>query len=951
MSIPYLLEGIQSPQKEEREDAENSLLERCATDPPDTFIELIDTATNNNTSASTRQLALLCLRKFTTMYWSAGFPSFVGPPGVGEQGKDLVRRGLLSLLANEDTEKKVISTVTYCIVQICAVDFPDEWPGLLDYLNENILNYHSENAISLLTELVQDIITNEMFFDNHSGAKIVNTVLLALNDDTLRLQAKSKLLQLYHHCISQLRNVSMFVTSELMSEWLIPHLKAMNDCIDKLLESYGNNMESEVIGLKGELFMALSKLFDLNQSILGSNGDLSYRLRITLDAIKSNANSYARALTNNDELRLEIINSSCINTVQYLAYIPSDLIENPTLPDFTEDFIKLCLLPEDYFKLSDFNEFISKETGLSASYNARDEIGQYVSSCSDEIYRHITDSVLQKCLQVTSNEAQYQEACLFLFQELCSNETSMNVPRYQDFLSLAVMILDDDACPTFVKSRTILTIPKFFENNMETLPEIKQLVQQFLVKTVNCTISAEDDFLLASLVISFTYYTSFAELGSILDYQTSMILQQSLLKAIKTLYVDSEEDSLGLLLEAMHEIVKTWHFQQDLHTKQEILNLLLKLSSSEPSNVRIVFESVRSLPYLLRDINCTDYTRLCESCFPSFIEAMSTFLQSHQTYSPLVVLALEFLSVFLKNPPVGNHISDEVAEYVLNPIVQFIKQCPDENIAETALQAFVYLACNSNPKFWKDSMFDLCSLVFDPERSLYKTIDVAPIMLLSLRVTQPHENRFIGQIMEYTISKLVDPNKLHPVHSFIIISCEVILKDIQSFLAYIFSIPISAEESIPNKLIRELFDCFEENRSKNMLKEVALSLSELFFSNDQRLTRSSYHDESDGVVRPFKEYIVKMFADELTRQTDIEEEEEEEEEEKDITPKDYEEDYVSQLNDDVVLLTGRVIDMELKEILVQFFKSTQQSNDNSLGRVLKNLDEQERLKILSALFE
>ena len=123
MSIPYLLEGIQSPQKEEREDAENSLLERCATDPPDTFIELIDTATNNNASASTRQLALLCLRKFTTMYWSAGFPSFVGPPGVGEQGKDLVRRGLLSLLANEDTEKKVISTVTYCIVQICAVDF------------------------------------------------------------------------------------------------------------------------------------------------------------------------------------------------------------------------------------------------------------------------------------------------------------------------------------------------------------------------------------------------------------------------------------------------------------------------------------------------------------------------------------------------------------------------------------------------------------------------------------------------------------------------------------------------------------------------------------------------------------------------------------------------------------------------------------------------------------
>ncbi|CDO91696.1 unnamed protein product [Kluyveromyces dobzhanskii CBS 2104] len=929
MSIPFLLESIQSPHKEEREDAENTLLKYCAADPPSTFMKLIEIATYGESAVNIKQLALLCLRKFITMHWSAGFPSFVGPPGVGEQGKDVVRRGLLSLLANEDTENKVVSTVTYCIVQICAVDFPDEWPGLLDYLNEIILEHHSENAMSLLTELVEDIITNEMFYDNYSGAKIVNTVLLALNNANTPLRGKSKLLKLYQHCLSQLHNSQTFITSELMEEWVLPHLRAANGCIDKLLEEYETNVESEAIQFKGDLFKVLIKLFDINQNLLGSNGDLTFRLRMALSVIKSDAGSYVNALEDNQELRRETINASCINTVQYLAYIPSDLIESIALPDFTDDFIKLCLLPEDHLDLLDFNEFISKETGLSASYNARDEIGNYLSSCSDTIYYSISESILQKCLNIGSNDPKFQESCLFLFQELCSNETSMEISRYQDFLSLSAMILDDGSCPVFVKSRAILTVPKFFENNMECLPDIKQLIQQFLTKTINCTLPTEDEILLSSLVISFTYYTSFAELGCFLDQETSLSLQRSVIKAIQHLYEDCEEDSLGLLLEAVHEIVKSWHTEQDFHTKEQILNLLLMLSSSEPSNVRIVFESVRSLPYLLKTVNAKEYSKLCEHCFPSFTETMSVFIQNHQTYSPLVVLALEFLSVFLKNPPVEKSIPSEVIEYVLHPIVSFINECPDENMVETALQAFAYMACNSDPKYWKNLMFELSSFIFAPERSLYKVIDVSPIMLLSLRIAQPDENIFLEQIMHHAMFKLVDPNKLHPIDTSIIIFCEIILQDVQRFLTYIFSISENAGRPIAEAAIHELLKCFEENRSTNMLKEVALALSTLYFSNDQRLTESKYYDESDDTVLSFKEYTAKIFADELTRQAEIEEAEDSE-----IAPEDYEEDYVAQLNDDVALLTGRTVDIGLRELLIQFLEKAHQLDGDTSSNFL-----------------
>ena len=937
MSLSYLLEGIQSPNREERENAESSLLEHCANNPPQTFIELIDIASEKHNAVNIRQLSLLCLRKLITMHWSAGFPSFIGPPGVGEEGKDIIRSSLLNLLANANNETKITSTVTYCIVQICAVDFPDEWPGLLDYLNDIILNQHSENAIVLLTELVEDVITNEMFFDNAVGRKILDTVLLSLKDQNMQAQTKSKILKLYQFCLSQLDNISIFLSPEQINEWLQQHLQEVNKCISNLLLQYESNDSLEAIELQGELFNTLNKMFGVNQKVLGSKGDFSFGLRMVLAAIECNSDYFVKALTQPNEARIDILNTNCVYAIQYLASIPEELFTAINYRGLTESLIKLCLLSEDHFEICDFNDYVASETGLTSAYTARNEIGQFVSTCDELTFSAISKFALERCLQWTSNDARIQESSLYLFQELCSNEISMNISRYQDFLSLAVMIMDDSSCPTLVKSRAILATPRFIENNTDNIPAVKEVVQQLLIKTVNCTSSSDDDILLSSFVICFTYYSSFAELQTVLDKQTSLILQDSLLIAIESLYQSCEEDSLGLLLEAMHDIVKCWNMYQTLETRERILNLLLRISSSEPSNVRIVLEAVRSIPHLLKDLKSADYTRLCQNCFPSFVDTLSTFLQSHQTYSPMVTLTLEFLSAFVRNPPVERAIPDVVVNYVLAPLVQFIKQCPDENIIVTALHALALLACNSDERYWKDSINEICSLAFNNERSLYRIIDVTPIMLLSIRIDKSQQNKFIKPIMEQTIEKLSDHNKVHPVDSFVIILCEILCIDLRGSLDFLFSPEVNMHESIGQYCIFELLKSFEETRSKNMLKELSITLSMIYFENDQRVIELSFQDDSNEERKSFKSYLLKMFSDELILQLQLEESQEEEED----ADEDYEDDYMAQENDDLVLLTGRDMSMTLIDVLTAFFKKLHETNDECLKSMLNSLTKEE----------
>lgn len=912
MNISVSLVHILSPQKEERENAEAQLLEYCSADPPAALIELIQTASQESSELSLRQLALLCLRKLVPMYWSAGFASFVGPPGIGEECKNEVRKGLLSLLASKNIDTKVSNSVKYCIVQICAVDFPDEWPGLLGALEDCISKQQSITAADLITELVENVIGSEMFITEQIGGRILNIVLMVLKDFHFGTQLKNSALKLHQQCLLKL-NSSTFIFEKNTYVWIGIHFDDINEVLDQLLQQYESDMSCDSLKMKAELFRCLTLLFNFDHNSIQPNESENLRAVVTTQTVSNCSRAYKQALVDCNIELSDLINQCCIEAMEYLQHLSPDLIENFPFSKLIDDLLVLCVLPNDFYENYDFNDFVTKETGLSASYTARDEIGQYLSDCHTHMSQIFVNHLLDKLLQLSSFETPLQEATFYMFQELCSNESKIDIAKYHDLLIIADMVLSTESYPIVIKSKVITLLPKLFENVMEEVPDIKQHVNQFLQKTISCVVANRNEFLLSSMIISFTYYISFAELDSVLYEETANSLQRALLEAIDILYTDCEEDSLGLLLEAMHDLLKTWYAHQDITTKQRELDLLLKVSSQEPSNVRIVVESVRSLPYILKNIHANDYLLLGEMCIPKFVNSMTSFLQNHEHYSPMVVLALEYLTVFMKKPPIEGTLPDSIVTYVLHPLVDFIEKCNDESSVNTALRSLIYLAYNSDQTHWRESIFRVASIILSPENTFFHNMDIGPLLLLTLRSEAGNNNELFQHILKYTSTKLM----IHDIstnENYVITFCELLLQDMETCLNLLFEENKNPFQPVAYPCIKQLFTVFKDADNQELIKEVIVALTNLYFTHDARIFELSYANSSDISVL-FKDYLCDLFRNQL-----LSEYSREEEGYTDDNSEEFDDESISEMDDDVYLFTGHQIEYSVKELLEQFFK-------------------------------
>lgn len=943
MDIENLLQGIQSIKNDERQRAELELLQLCSSDPASTFLHLINISSNQIYTLSIRQMALLCIRKFITMYWSAGFSSYVGPPGVGEAVKTQVREGLLNILMNNtDSENKIPASCIYCIVQICAVDFPDEWPNLIDDLSEVILKRESVHGAKLLTELVEEVMTNDMFFQKEIGEKLLLLVSMVVGG-SFQFELKLNVLKLYEQCLVHLGS-SFYHTSMAENNWVTNHYDFINTVFDNLLKDNSSELDSDSIVLKSEVFRCLGKLAHIVPKAKQNLVNLPLRMEVWALLMKGCSQFYDSVLNQEDSSFIPI-QESAINLIEYVqALEPSQLEPLPAM-EIAEYMEILCSLPDDPYDDYNFNEFASKETGLSASYTVRDELGQFFSTISGQFHSQLVHFVINSCLQMRTKAHSRQEALLFMLQELSSNDLCMNITHPQEFVRLFDLILSDDSSIALVKSRLLLVIPKFFENNMEIIPNIRELVKEFIEKSFRRCISSQNMFLISSMMIAFTYYASFTDLASVLDENTSTFVQTSLLQGIEMLSMDSEEDSMGLLLECLHETLKIWSVEQNLGIKRYELQVVLKLSSKEPSNVRIVIESVRCLSLILKNLAENEYLQMCEVCIPSFLTVLESYISTSQNYSPLVTLTLDLLGVFMKTPPTQGVIPDSIAEKVVLDLVQFIQSCKDEDILANALETFNYLVFNCSPTYAQENTRIVLSIIFSSEKQFIHHLDVGPLILLVLKFNKDLQMDILNEILAHTVPKVLEKEMNSVAKNYMLIICELLLLNFTHALEFISSYKSSGTENVMNTVVANLFDIFETDRNDEMIKEVILALNAMFFSCDARIPDLYFDTEYENKI-PFKEKVIKLYAGELVAHIDSDKENR-----SDISSNFSDFDSFEDKNEDIILFLGRSIDFSIKELMEEFFVQVNGQSRDLLGAVFPILSTQEQFVISTILMD
>lgn len=164
-----------SSDNEIRKNAEIQFSQIVKQDPSNATQTILQLALDISLPLDVRQACLLHLKRLVPQYWSMGFESFIGPP-INQDTKQLIRSKLLQL-ATSTPESKIRSGAAYAIVQIASVDYPDEWPELINELYSATTQFQNETALlgglQVLTDLFDDLITEEQFWEGGVGKEVV----------------------------------------------------------------------------------------------------------------------------------------------------------------------------------------------------------------------------------------------------------------------------------------------------------------------------------------------------------------------------------------------------------------------------------------------------------------------------------------------------------------------------------------------------------------------------------------------------------------------------------------------------------------------------------------------------------------------------------------------------------------------------------------------------------
>ena len=906
MSVTQCIQSIeqaQSPNNSVREKAEKDLLATCDGNPAAFFQLLIDTAAasgaaTTSVSLASRQFCLLLLRKMVTLYWSAGFESYKGPPGVGDEVKTHVRATLLDLALGSDQDNKIRSSASYCVVQISAVDFPDEWPALLTTIYTKIINEMSLPGLKLLIEIFDDVVTEEMFFSAGVGVetfKIIFEFLQNGRNDEVALNAKIAVLKLYGLCISQLS--SSFADD--FQDVVVSQLKEMNKLLCNLLadNQIFNCDNFQILSLRKQIYKDFEVLKSTNlwkkslttdQKKFLEQACLSDLLEMT-NLKLANPGLFEEETGTNSEIKEFVI-----GIITFLSSIHSSFQSQEVLTNVTDFFIVLVALSESQMESwsSDFNDFVLIEAELSGTLSIRDAIYDFISEMSLSANNSITLLVTEKLTSGQfNNDFVKLEASLFLFgccnsvvvsdrdEDTGSLQANSTEIEYLAISFLESILANSHSINEFVLARCILVAPKFLERCSDVLPNIKSCVQNVLLQTFRCLENSDSEIAKVSALIALTFYDSFVSFDTVLSKDTFLAIETMVHSIAQNLLEEAEEDTVGVIIEAMSIAVK---FTPLNALKFSEFETIIHAAVKYPDNIQVVMLSKEALEGILKTCDAATYLRFADLCIPNFVKIISS---SGTEYSSVLVLVLELCTAFMKMKPQEGHLPSKVVNLVLRPLIELICRSTDEGVLQMGSEALTYCIVNTELELLKPELPSLVSVL----QALFNATEAASLNmgLLIVGIFEKFQSQvqdIFPQLFEAVVKKLVSANTVYLTESLMGVLCYLCYVDCTQFLEYIAQLKINnaKEGSCIEQVLSIWTTDFESIRGNLKINENIVSFSNIFFNNHVDLSNVLV----DGDIIPYEgdliitrsmaknmparftkvsvyEKIVNLFADEL----------------------------------------------------------------------------------------
>lgn len=850
-----LIKDAQSAEDAVRRRAEAQLLELCDSDASLVFLSFLEVAKDSQELLSSRQFALVSLRKLITMYWSPGFESYRSGSNLSEDAKNMVRDCLLELCLDDQEASKVVSAAAYCIVQISAVDFPDQWPKLLKVVYDGIINKHSLAAMSLLNEIYDDVMSEEMFFEEGIGLETIRIVFLVVNDPNTNLEAKLAAFNLFHACLLQI------VTVDLTSA---PKRREMAvECAKKALRVWGEHLQSHNITehplhlqIKGRIYEDLSMMKnELSKKLIPGALYVPFKELVLIDLETAGKVYLSISQGFVEGYELDALNDCAIHIIEFLTTTCHFAMDSTAAARIVAALGDLCCLDNESVSLwlEDFNSYISMESGLTASYGIRDQTSELLNSMDGQNYSLISQHILRKVSQLNEwkQEWKFQESYLFLLQAAALNESIPSdniINQIREVLSfLGSMLCSEDAV-SFVSSRIILSLPKILEKFMDHLEDVRILTSHLLTKSVEIALATNDDIIKSSVLIAFTYCSNFAELSSVLGQDICQTTQKRVLGLISKISEDAEDDTDGVLMEVLNNVIDC-NMPEDPMNEivQTEFNLILSISAKDPANVQIVVESQECLEKLLENLNIDDYRKYAESCLPSFLKSIEGSAQTKYAYSPLLSLILQFLTTFLKKKPSDYQLPQVMCNLIFSSLSDVLLKSEEDETIQLATEAFSYFVFNTDPAIVAPRLEAIITIL---DRLLsFDVSDAAAMHVGSLIVTvftrfSTGIENMMPIILRAAANRLIQAKHISTSQNLLSVFCFLTSVDPRQTVDFLASLYLdNTEHSALQSIISIWLESFESIRGERRTKENVIALIKLYLLHDKRLMEMQVKDE------------------------------------------------------------------------------------------------------------
>lgn len=868
-SMHYLLQNLMSSDNNVRIRSELTFKHMMESNPDAFLFSLIQIALNDSLELAVRQASLLHLKRAVPLYWSPAFDNFRGPNTINQEVKQTLRESLLKLIGDPDS--KIRSSSGYAIVQIAAVDYPDEWPTLMDRLYTSTTNpqysvYEIIGSLYVMQEIFDDVVTDEQFFEQGIAVQVLKTCEMLLEGVNYNLEIKVETLRLLQVVCNSLVDVDLEIPSrESFCHAVVPQIYQLLLNISRTVSESGQYVNQLMAwDFKHQLYTVLNFLVNAYAELL--DRFISDSLDLALLDLSLESKVYTQLLT--VEPMQSIFESIFVDLSQFNASqrerrepfqvltmtvakkveLVQALIEIHGLGSI-EKISKLCdlLIPLSTLPFSkideynaDFNQFVTDESGLDGQITVRDSIRELLSDMNakdNSIFIHI---LVQKFghIQDFSMDQLGVEAVIFLLACCFDNDdTIVSQPPFDvnHFLNNVVELATNERLINeefqFLVARLILMIPKFIFKYASIckalgIPSFEK------ISSIITELGGADDYLIikSAILVSLQYYNYF-----IRAKEFSTDIQHKLLELVDQLKEDSEEDTNMMLLEVMTIIICIDN--KSLSQNADSIHLILSIGFKNDSNFALNTSLFECIEDLISDIPRETYWNLVSSVFPSLLEKISEF---DGEYNSQIDLSLQVISVFIKGQT-GQEFSPQVFQSTFAVVTKFILACDEDALLQSGSECLIELVKNS---------VSLCSAYVDNETHetgieiLLKSVSklLSPSMsdraiaklgdLVTVLLNQFSDSidEYLEDILKALTVRLVKAKEVPTIENMILIFNMLTISQPQATINFLNSFTVGDEPAL-SKILPIWFQAYEIMRGYNSILSNVRAFMEIFKLN------------------------------------------------------------------------------------------------------------------------